>query len=117
MKQVKRIVTPYTLEQYYKMWVRPHLEYGDLVFDKADQARVNNGLIFSDKRSNDTNSSHIESIQYQAARIVTGAWKSSDINETYKILGWESLESRRTLRKLILLYNILTTKSPLTFTT
>ena len=112
MKQVKRIVTPYTLEQYYKMWVRPHLEYGDLVFDKADQARIDSGLIFSDKRSNETNSSHIESIQYQAARIVTGAWKSSDINETYKILGWESLESRRTLRKLILLYNILTTKSP-----
>ena len=51
MKQVKRIVTPHTLEQYYKMWVRPHLEYGDLVFDKADQARVNSGLIFSDKHT------------------------------------------------------------------
>ena len=53
------------------------------------------------------NSKHFISL----ARIVTGAWKSADINETYKILGWESLESRRTLRKLTLLNNILTTKS------
>ena len=109
MKQIKKWVTQKTLEIVYKMYIRPHLEYGDLVFDKADQRRTS---VFSDQRTNYTNSCKVESIQYQAARVAIGAWKSSEIKETYTILGWESLESRRTFRKLALLYQILKQKSP-----
>ena len=37
MKWIKKWVTIETLEQYYKSWVRPHLEYGDLVYDRANR--------------------------------------------------------------------------------
>ena len=46
----------------------------------------------------------IESIQYQAARIVTGAWKGSSRDKLYKMLGWESLNNPRIMRKLIMLH-------------
>ena len=109
MKWIKKWVTIETLEQYYKSWVRPHLEYGDLVYDRANREGKN---AFSDRRSNEDNSVHIESIQFQAATICTGAWRTSSIEKVYEILGWESMESRRTLRKLSLLYDITNTKSP-----
>ena len=65
------------------MHIRPHLEYDDLVFDMADQRRT---IIFSDQRTNDTNSCKVESIQYQAARVAIGAWKNSEIKKTYRTL-------------------------------
>ena len=37
----------------------------------------------------------IEHIQYQAALIMTGAWKGSNRNKLYGELGWESLSDRR----------------------
>ena len=52
------------------------------------------------------------SIQYQAARIATGSWMWSSMNDTYELLGWETLEHRRTIRKLTELYRILKEKSP-----
>ena len=54
----------------------------------------------------------VEEIQYKAARIITGAWQSSPKRELYKILGWESLNQRRILRKLTILYETLINKHP-----
>ena len=50
--------------------------------------------------------------KYQAARIVTGAWKGISIERLYNILGWESMQNRRTMRKLCLMYEITNEKSP-----
>ena len=33
----------------------------------------------------------VETIQYKAARIITGAWKGTDMIKLYNTLGWESL--------------------------
>ena len=55
----------------------------------------------------------VESIQYEAARVVTGAWKSTSIEKLYKNLGWESLSDRRTLRKLCLLFETMENNFPL----
>jgi len=98
-----------TLENVYKLYVRPHLEYGDLVFDSHD---MNKPMTFNLLNSKDDISKEIESIQYQAARIVSGAWNKSKISELYGILGWESLQDRRTMRKLVLLHQTLHTKKP-----
>ena len=92
MKHIKKWVPFSTLVNYYKMWIRPHLEYGDVVFDKADKFRTEHNLVFGPTRSNDDFCVDLESIQYQAARIATGAWKGSDIDKTYQLLGWESLK-------------------------
>ena len=112
MKHIKKWVPFSTLVNYYKMWIRPHLEYGDVVFDKADKFRTEHNLVFGPTRSNDDFCVALESIQYQAARIATWAWKGSDIDKTYQLLGWESLEKRRTIRKLTELYGIFNDRSP-----
>ena len=39
-----------TLENIYKLYVRPHLDYGDIVFDTADLTQTE---IFSFKNTND----------------------------------------------------------------
>ena len=112
MKHIKKWVPFFTLVTYYKMWIRPHLEYADLVFDKASHNRILNNQIFNLSRSKDAICVDLESIQYQAARIATGAWMGSSMDSTYELLGWETLEHRRTIRKLTELYRILNEKSP-----
>ena len=52
----------------------------------------------------------VEEIQYKAARIITGAWQSSRKRELYKILGWESPNQPRILRKLTILLATLINK-------
>ena len=47
-----------------------------------------------------------ESIQYQAALAVSGAWKGSSTTKLYEELGWESLSGRRWLRRLCQFYKI-----------
>ena len=109
MKQLKKWVDKKTLENVYKLYVRPQVEYGDLVFDHAD---LNKSNIFTLRNTNDKISTDIESIQYQAARIVSGAWKGSSMEKLYNILGWESMQNRRTMRKLDLLHQTLNNKFP-----
>ena len=48
----------------------------------------------------------LESVQYQAALIVTGCWKGSSKAKVYADLGWESLSDRRHLRRLSTFYQI-----------
>ena len=48
----------------------------------------------------------IERIQYQAALIITGAWKGSNRNKLYEELGWESLSNRRWSRRLFQMFKI-----------
>ena len=48
----------------------------------------------------------LESVQYQAALIVTGCWKGSNRTKVYSDLGWESLSDRRHFRRLSMFYKI-----------
>ena len=45
-------------------------------------------------------------IQYQAALIITGAWKGSNRNKLYEELGWESPSDRRWSRRLFQMFKI-----------
>ena len=80
----------------YKMYVRPHLDYGD--------------IIYHDQLLNSMNL--LESVQYQAALIVSGCWQGTNRDKLYKELGWESLKDRRHYRRLVQYYNILHNYSP-----
>ena len=55
----------------------------------------------------------LESVQYSAARAVTGTWKGTSREKLYIELGWESLSSRRWSRRLTLFYKILNNLTPL----
>ena len=48
----------------------------------------------------------MEKIQYEAARIATGATKLISINNLEKEIGWDTLEDRRRKHKLILFYKM-----------
>ena len=73
MKYMSKYVNRKVLDQMYKMHVRPHLGYGDVIFH--DQSQDTMKLL--------------DSIQYQAGLIVTGCWKSTSAEKLYTELGWE----------------------------
>ena len=84
----------------YKAFIRPHLDYGDVIFDQA----FNNSF-----------HQRLESIQYNAALAITGAIRGTSKEKLYQELGFESLQSRRWFRKLSLFYKIIKNESPLYF--
>ena len=80
-----------TLINIYKAFVRPHLDYGDIIYDNS---------------SNVSLSQMIESIQYNAALAITGTIRGSSREKLYQELGLESLHDRRWHRKLCFYYQI-----------
>ena len=63
----------------YKVFIRPHLDYGDIVYDKPDKETFIN---------------KIEKAQYDAALAITGAIRSTSQEKLYAELGIESLKFR-----------------------
>jgi hypothetical protein len=96
MKFLSKYVNRSTLSLTYKMHVRPHLEYGDIIFHNCSKALMD----------------QIESIQYQAGLITTGCWKNTSREKLYNELGWESLAERRRVRRLCNYHEILTDNKP-----
>ena len=68
----------------YKSFVRPHLDYGDVIYDQPNNSRL------SDK---------IESVQYNAALAITGAIRGTSKEKLYQEVRLELLEYRRWLRR------------------
>ena len=81
----------------YKAFIRPHLDYRDVVFDQA----LNN---FFNKR--------LEPIQYNAGLAITGTIRGTSKEKLYRELGSESLQSRKWFRNLSLFYKIIKNQSP-----
>ena len=81
----------------YKSFIRPHLDYGDIIYDQAYTA------LFHQK---------IESVQYNLALAITGAIRGISKEKIYHELGLESLEKRRWYRKLCCFYKIVRSQSP-----
>ena len=90
------------------LYVRPHLDYGDVIYHI--QAKI---CEFSQNISLSNLMEKLESVQYSAARAVTGTWKGTSREKLYIELGWESLSSRRWSRRLTLFYKILNNLTPL----
>ena len=80
-----------SLEKMYCAFVRPLLEYSDIVWDNCSSESQKN----------------LDAIHVEAAGIVTGGTKLCSIDKLYSELGWDSLQSRRNKHKLITLYKIL----------
>ena len=81
----------------YKSFVRPHFDYGDVIYDQPNNSRM------SDK---------IESVQYNAALAITGDIAGTLKEKLYQELGIESLKDRRLLRRMLYWYKIISTKLP-----
>ena len=80
----------------YKSIVRPHLDYGDIIYDQPQ---------------NESFCNKIERIQYNAA--LAGAIRGTSKTKLYKELGLEFLKSRRWFRRLCTFHKIITYNIPL----
>ena len=96
LKFLSKYVSRKTLDLSYKLYVRPHLDYGDVIYhnQREDLMKL------------------IEQVQYKAALIVTGCWQGSSREKLYDELGWESLSDRRWARRMTLYYKIVNGQTP-----
>ena len=80
-----------SLQIIYISFIRPLLEYADVVWDNCKRLRK---------------------IQNEAAHIVTGAIKLASIQSLLSDTGWESLTSTRDRHKLALFYKMINSLAP-----
>ena len=72
------------------------MEYGDLIWNNC----------------HDCDAALLDSVQYEAARLVTGAIKGTSSARLYKEVAWDSLSSRRKLHLLRQFYKIVKNLAP-----
>ena len=90
--------------------MRPNLDYANVIYHCANDNEVN----AFEPESPFPILKQVESVQYGAAKIVSGAWHGTNTDKLYEMLGWESLNKRRIMRKLTMFHETLSliTKSP-----
>ena len=96
LKFLSKYTSRAVLDRMYKMYVRPHLDYGDVIYH--NQLKDSMQLL--------------ESVQYNAGLIVSGCWKGSNKAKIYDELGWEWLSDRRHFRRLSIFYQIINGLAP-----
>ena len=95
LRSLKYKLDRLSLEKIYLGFMRPLLEYGDIVWDTP--------LEIVDI---------LENIQLNAARIVVGATAKSSTRGLYQETCWEPLHNRREFHRLTLMYKIVHGNSP-----
>lgn len=96
LKSLKFRVERVTLDILYKSLVRPLMEYADFIWASCTD---------HEKQS-------LENIQYEAARVVTGAIRGTSYERLRFELGWEKIETRRLIHKLVYFYKIVHCRTP-----
>ena len=92
LRKLRNLLPSATLITIYKAFIRPHLGYGDVLYNQT----FNNS--FKEK---------LESIQYNACLALTEAIRATSKEKIYQELGLESLRDRHWFRKLCLFYKVL----------
>ena len=85
LKGLKFRLNRHTLEILYKSMFRSTMEYADIVWD---------GCLIGEKEL-------LESVQLEAARLVTGATKGTHRESLLEETSWQKLENRRSVHKLV----------------
>ena len=95
LRKLRSILTRTSLLTIYKSFIRPHLDYGDIVYDQP---------------SNDAFSNKLETVRYNAALAIMRAVKRTSREKLYQELGLEYLHQRRWMRRFCLFYKVVSTK-------
>ena len=96
IKYLSSYVPVKTLDQIYKMSVRLHLDFCEVLYHTL---KICNMFDSSFWLSNWMDL--IERVQYQTALAVTGTRKGTSTNKIYEELGWESHSDRRWFHRLV----------------
>ena len=97
IRKLAHVLPRQSLITIYKSFIRPHLDYGDIIFDQPN---------------NESFCNLIERVQYNVALAITGAIKGISQLKIDNELGFESLKFRRWFRRLCVFYKIKTTQIP-----
>ena len=95
MRSLKYKLDRLSLERIYKGFIRPILEYGNIVWDCTFELTYK-----------------LEAVQLNAARVVVGATARCSTQGLYDETAWEPLSSRRDFHRLVLMYKIINGKAP-----
>ena len=96
MRMLKYDLDRKSLKQFYTSFIRPTLEYGNIIWDNCTKQQAD----------------LLESIQLDAIRIITGLRKGTSHETLYKEVGFCPLITRRKHSKLIQFFKILNNESP-----
>ena len=96
MRKLKFKLDRKSLEIIYTAFIRPLLEYGDVIWDNCAEYEK----------------ADLDKIQNEAARIATGATKLVSLYTLSNEIGWETLEQRRKNHRLTLFYKMVYNITP-----
>ena len=97
LRKLQKLLTRDPLLTIYKSFIRPHLDYSDIIYDEA------------------YNSSFHQKIQYNSAFAITGAIRRTSKENLYQELGLESLEKDDGIEKFVIFIRSSTNNLPDTF--
>ena len=95
LRTFQHILLQHSLLMICKTFVRPHLDYGNVIYDKV---------------FNESFHKKLESVQYISYSISNAALTNTE--KLYQELGLESLQNRCKLRRLCLFYKIYKDQTP-----
>ena len=97
INRLRRYVPRSSLLTLYKAYIRPHLDYADIIYDCPGNAT------FIQK---------LETIQYNACLAITGCFRGTSQEKLYRELGLETLSNRRFGRRMVFFYKIVNRLTP-----
>ena len=97
LQKLQNLLPRPALITIHKAFVRPHLNYGDIIYDEAYYAFFRNKL---------------ELFQYNACLAITVAIRGTSKEKVYQELGLEPFQLQRWFRKLCFFYKILKNNQP-----
>ena len=96
IRRIRFLITRGAREILYKALVLPILEYGNVLYDNCS--------LYLKQR--------LESVQRQAAVICSGSFRTTSYNKLLTELGWPTLDLRRKLARLSILYKMVNNQVP-----
>ena len=90
LKGLKYKIGRDALAKLYKSLIRPIMEYADVLWDGCTE----------------NDSDLLEFVQYEAAKVVTGAMRGTSRQRLLAELSWDELKTRRSTHKLVLFFKI-----------
>ena len=80
IRKRNRLLPRLSLITIYNCFIRPHLDYGDMIYNQSNLSSLAN---------------KIESVQYNVALAITGAISGTSKEKLHQALGFESLKDRK----------------------
>ena len=97
MKKLLLTLSRKTLLTIYKSFVRPNLDYAEIIYAKT---------------FNESSKKKLETVEYGAVLVINGAFEGTICDSLYKELGMEFLAHRKWSQKLIFFHKILNSPVP-----